>query len=171
MSQPQLPNPKFLIVSAMKNEGPYILEWVAHHMSIGVEHFLIVTNDCVDGTNEMLERLQQMGIVTLVMNPKLIKRDASEWQLSALSIAQHYPIYRRAEWIIHCDVDEFIQLNNGHCDLTELVEALAPVDVVSITSVPFNSNGLNVLEDKPVMEQFLQSDRYLHKDLSDFKYT
>ena len=40
-----------LIVTAMKNEGPFILEWAAYHLSIGFDRFLVYTNDCDDGTD------------------------------------------------------------------------------------------------------------------------
>ncbi|MFN4129742.1 MAG: glycosyltransferase family 2 protein, partial [Paracoccaceae bacterium] len=46
------------IVTTMKNEGPFILEWIAYHRAIGVDDFLIYTNDCTDGTDTMLDLLQ-----------------------------------------------------------------------------------------------------------------
>ena len=30
---------------------------------MGVDNFLIYTNDCADGTDEILDRLQEMGVV------------------------------------------------------------------------------------------------------------
>jgi|GEM_PF-632321 len=167
-----LPRPKFLLVTTMKNEGPYILEWIAYHIAIGIDHFMIVTNDCTDGTNEILEILQKKGLVTLVINPNTLARDPTRWQRNAQAIVQHYPLYRRAEWILHCDVDEFVQFNNRDIEtLNDLVEALSPVDVISLTSIPFNSNGINGLLDLPVTTQFLQNERYLTKDRTAFKYT
>ena len=74
-----LPRPKFLLVTTMKNEGPYILEWIAYHIAIGIDHFMIVTNDCTDGTNEILEILQKKGLVTLVINPNTLARDPTRW--------------------------------------------------------------------------------------------
>lgn len=56
------------IFTTMKNEGPYMLEWVAYHRSLGVDHFVIFTNDCDDGTDDMARRLQQLGIATHVSN-------------------------------------------------------------------------------------------------------
>ncbi|WP_322787480.1 glycosyltransferase family 2 protein [Aliiroseovarius crassostreae] len=47
----------------MKNEAPYILEWVAYHRAMGIDKFLIYTNDCSDGTSEILDRLQDLGIL------------------------------------------------------------------------------------------------------------
>ena len=52
-----------VIVGCMKNEAPYILEWVAHHRAVGFDNFLIYTNDCTDGTDAVLARLQDLGIL------------------------------------------------------------------------------------------------------------
>ncbi|NHX28195.1 glycosyltransferase family 2 protein, partial [Escherichia coli] len=58
-----------IIVSTMKNEGPYILEWIAYHRAIGFDDFVLFSNDCTDGTNLILNRLDQMGIVQHFDNP------------------------------------------------------------------------------------------------------
>ncbi|MBL4751427.1 MAG: glycosyltransferase family 2 protein [Amylibacter sp.] len=41
----------------MKNEGPYLLEWVAHHKALGFDHIVVCTNDCEDFTVEILKCL------------------------------------------------------------------------------------------------------------------
>ena len=51
------------IVTTMKNEGPFLLEWIAYHRAIGVSDFLVYTNDCTDGTDRMLKLLQKKNIV------------------------------------------------------------------------------------------------------------
>ena len=33
----------------MKNEGPYIVDWLAHHRVVGIDQVLVYTNDCEDG--------------------------------------------------------------------------------------------------------------------------
>lgn len=38
-------DPDVLIVTAMKNEGAFVLEWFAYHLSIGVKHFMVYTKD------------------------------------------------------------------------------------------------------------------------------
>ncbi|MEO0944249.1 MAG: FkbM family methyltransferase, partial [Pseudomonadota bacterium] len=53
--------PTFLIPTCMKNEGPYLLEWLAYHRSIGIQGYIVFTNDCTDGTDLMLDRLDEMG--------------------------------------------------------------------------------------------------------------
>jgi hypothetical protein len=54
---------KVLIVTTMKNEAPYILEWVAHHLALGVDNILAFTNDFDDGTERLLARLGHMAPV------------------------------------------------------------------------------------------------------------
>lgn len=164
-------SPKFTIVTAMKNEGPYILEWIAHHLAIGFEHFIVVTNDCEDGTDDILDRLQELGHVTLLINPKVMRPKEGQWQTVALSYVQRYPIYRRSEWILHCDVDEFVHVDGGTGRISDYLERFPDTDVVSITSVPYNSNGINVLHDLPVMSQFTQRDRYFSGSRQARKYT
>ncbi|MEL6427490.1 MAG: glycosyltransferase family 2 protein, partial [Pseudomonadota bacterium] len=50
-----------LIVTTMRNEGPYILEWLAHHRAVGFTDFLVFSNDCDDGTDALLDRLHELG--------------------------------------------------------------------------------------------------------------
>ena len=48
---------RFVIVTPMKNEGPFILEWVAHNLAIGADEIAIFSNDCTDGSDALLDRL------------------------------------------------------------------------------------------------------------------
>ncbi len=48
----------------MRNEGPYILEWLAHHRAIGVRDALIYSNDCDDGSDALLDLLAGAGMAT-----------------------------------------------------------------------------------------------------------
>ena len=52
LSQPA--SGRTVIVTCMKNEGPFILEWIAYHRMIGVDDFLVYTNDCDDGTDSLV---------------------------------------------------------------------------------------------------------------------
>ena len=57
------PHGRTTAVSMMKDEGPYVLEWVAHHLALGFTDLVVYTNDCSDGTDEMLLRLEALGLV------------------------------------------------------------------------------------------------------------
>ena len=45
-------------VTCVKNEGPFLLEWIAFHRVIGVTDFLFYSNDCTDATDRLLDQLE-----------------------------------------------------------------------------------------------------------------
>jgi len=140
-----------VIVGCMKNEAPYILEWVAYHRAIGVDGFLIYTNGCEDGTDAILDRLQEMGL--------LQHRNNDDWkgnspQQHALNKALKEPVIRNAEWIIHTDVDEFINIRCGNGTLDDFLERVPDATNVAMTWRLFGNNGVTALNDRFVIEQF-----------------
>ena len=68
-----------LIVTCMRNEAPFLLEWIAYHRAIGFTDFLIYSNDCEDGTDDLLDRLAERGVV--IHDPQLVAvpRDRGHW--------------------------------------------------------------------------------------------
>ena len=54
---------RILLVATMRNEGPYILEWLAYHRCIGFTDVLVCTNDCVDESPALLDRLEGLGLL------------------------------------------------------------------------------------------------------------
>ena len=121
----------------MKDEGPYILEWLAYHRAIGFTDFLIYTNDCSDGTDLLLDRLQNNGIVTHVRN-KVLKRGPHK---SALKYAKDHSLYAGADWVYVCDADEFlnIKIANGHVE--DLVARFADADAIPVAWRLFSHNS------------------------------
>ena len=57
-----------VVLSCMRNEGMFLLEWIAYYRVIGFEKAVVVTNNCTDGTDLMLDRLEQMGYVRHLRN-------------------------------------------------------------------------------------------------------
>ena len=51
---------KTCITLTMKDEGPTVVEWVAHHLAVGFTEVMVYTNDCSDGTDTLLKRLEAM---------------------------------------------------------------------------------------------------------------
>jgi hypothetical protein len=140
-----------VIVGCMKNEAPYIVEWVAYHRAMGVDNFLIYTNDCSDGTSEILDRLQDMGV--------LQHRNNDNWkgnspQQYALNQALKEPVIKNADWIIHIDVDEFMNVRCGNGTLQDFFDAVPDATNVAMTWRLFGHNGVTKLADEFVIDQF-----------------
>ena len=85
-----------LIATCMKDEGPFILEWLAWHKSIGIKNFVVFTNDCTDGTVEILDRLDALGELRHLANPALVS-GSTYFQPAALSyiplLPEWQPLY------------------------------------------------------------------------------
>jgi hypothetical protein len=140
-----------LIVGCMKNEGPYILEWVAYHKAIGVDHFLIFTNDCSDGTDEILIRLMELGHLTHVSN--------NEWkgkspQQAALNKAMKMDLVKQAEWLIHIDIDEYINVRLGNGTLADLYAGMGAATNLAMTWRLFGNAGQEEIGEATVIDRF-----------------
>ncbi len=140
-----------LIVTTMRDEGPFILEWLAHHKAIGFTDFLVYSNDCSDGTDAMLDRLAEMGHVVHVPNrPK--GRKTVQWQ--ALSDAGRHPLVQQADWIYGTDVDEFLNIKVGQGRLADLFAHAPAATGFALAWRMFGNAGRVAFEDRPVLEQF-----------------
>ncbi len=150
------PTARTAIVTTMKNEGPFILEWLAWHRAIGVDDFLIYTNDCTDGTDRMLALLQDKGLVQHRDNP--FRQMDLKPQHAALQAAEDEPVMQEAGWGICMDVDEFLNIRLGDGRLPTLraaMEAAMPgANMISATWRLFGNAGVHGFEDRPVTAQF-----------------
>jgi len=153
----------YTVVSTMKNEGPYILEWVAHYKALGFDHLLICTNDCTDTTVEILKRLEEMGLVT--HHPTIV-RGGGIHRSALRQASRRYDIVRDAKWVFVCDVDEFLNIHVGDGSARALVEASSaghqgsdgPPDVISVPWRIFGPDGVEGIADHPVTGQFARAE-------------
>ena len=129
--------PRHTLISSVKDEGPFLLEWVAHHLVLGFDHILIASNDCSDGTDRLLAAMDGAGYITHVPN-----------KLKPGDIPQHagYEKIRRlhdidaSDWLMMLDADEFLNVHVGDnrvADLTERAEA--DIDVIALNGMFFTS--------------------------------
>jgi len=144
-----------VIMTTMKNEGPFMLEWIAHNLTIGFTGFVIFTNDCKDGTDLMAQRLDELGFASHRPNEIF---DGSSPQRRALRRARAHPWVEDADWLICMDVDEYLNFRNGVSTLDEFMAAIGDCDAVSLTWKLFGCGGIDAYEDRPVTEQFFLGD-------------
>ena len=142
-----------VVVTSMKNEGCFILEWIAFHLSIGVTHFVVYTNDCSDPTNEILDRLQALGYVTRFDNPYK-SGSRQKPQRAALNHAIGVQRVQNADWVGVIDVDEFVNIHVGDGTFRDLVVASNDPNVISMTWRMFGNDGVDAYEDRFQTEIF-----------------
>lgn len=95
------------IAAILKNEQPYILEWLAYHMVLGIEDFYIADNISSDGGSELLYQLDKANFITRIEHPT---KNNEPPQLSAYS--KVLSMLEQNKWVAFIDADEFIYPNN-----------------------------------------------------------
>jgi len=143
-------------VTCVKNEGPFLLEWIAFNRVIGVTDFLFYSNDCTDATDRLLDRFQDHGIVTHLPNPADPEKSRN-YQMQALKKARRHEVVKQADWVWVADVDEFLNIHVGNHTIAALVDACGTPQALSVTFQFFANCGVERFEDTPVITQFLRS--------------
>ncbi len=130
---------RFLSITSVKNEAPFLIEWLAYHRAIGFTDFLVFSNDCTDGTAQMLDRLQELGALTHVPNPAPWD-EGPQW--AALKTADRHPLTQAADWVLFHDIDEFLAIHTGDGTLSALLAALPEATAIPLTWRLFGNAGV-----------------------------
>lgn len=148
-----IPDPRLLVTTCMKDEGPYILEWLAWHKYIGIQDFVVFTNDCSDGTDLLLDRLEELGQLRRLPNPALAA-NSTFFQPAALNYTPQLPEWHKADFYISMDVDEFINIRVGRGQFSDLLHSTGSFDALSMSELNHGSNGRMHFEPGLMTEQF-----------------
>ena len=139
------------VVSIMKNEAPYVKEWLDYHILAGVQHFYIYDNESPDNLKEILQPYIDKGIVTYKFYPGKAR------QYEAYNEAfQDYKFFCR--YLAFIDADEFIfpQNDKGIVEVVDEVLKDKPRAGALVANIYyFGSNNLETADyTKGVLERF-----------------
>lgn len=142
------------LVSCMRNEGLFILEWAAYHSLMGFSDIVVFTNDCTDGSDLLLDRLAELGYLTHVRHSP---PPGSNPQEAAMQLAFRHPRVLANEWLLHIDADEFLFVTTGDGTVRALLEVVDLADVVAISWKCFGNAGKTRWDGGNVLEEFTWS--------------
>lgn len=141
-------------VLCVRNEGAFLLEWLAHHRASGITDVLVFSNDCDDGTDAMLDRLEELGWLTHLRNPGP-HPEGPQW--AALKQADRHPLVTGADWVLPLDIDEFVNVHVGDRTIPALLAALPQATAITLTWRVFGNAGVVDYRDAPVTETFTRA--------------
>jgi len=56
------------LVAHVRNQGMYILDWVAYHRALGFDHIFLYSDPSEDDSDPLLDALAAAGVITLIRN-------------------------------------------------------------------------------------------------------
>ena len=145
---------KKVIVACMRNEALFVVEWLAHHLAMGFDRIIVFTNDCDDGTDTILELLAGSGTIEHYDNPG--PYDAGSIQKQALALAFALPQVKNADWVLHIDADEYVNVSVGGRKIDDLIALHPGADAIAIMWRHFGSAGQKTWAGGSVIESFIR---------------
>lgn len=92
---------KLSVAAIMKDEEPYVIEWLEYHMCVGISHFYIYDNSDDFSMADLLDQYIKSGVVTLIHFPGIAM------QMKAyMNAIESYK--DETEYMAFIDGDEFI---------------------------------------------------------------
>lgn len=110
---------RYAVVCSVRDEGPFLVEWVAWQRMLGFTDVVVVTNDCADASPALLDVMAAQGWVTH------LRCDVPSGQkitATKLAAAKRLPEVSGADWVMVADVDEFLNIHRGAGRLPDLLE-------------------------------------------------
>lgn len=139
------------LLTAVKNEGPDLLEWVAYHRAIGFDPVIVYSNDCDDGSDLLLDALAGIGWIEHHRHQppaNIAPQDA------VAALAWQNPNLRAAGWAIWLDGDEFLNVKTPGGRVQDLATALGTADGIAVNWRNFGDSGLTHSTDDLVLSRF-----------------
>lgn len=139
----------------MRNEGPFIVEWVCWYRMLGFTNVVVVTNNCTDHSPDLLDALQAAGYVEHIRHDLPPGQRITRAKLAAGM--EHSKAARRADWLMVCDVDEFLVIHRGEGKIGDLIDLSDNPSYLgmSINWRVFGTSDRKSFEDRPVHRQFV----------------
>ncbi|MGO1120518.1 glycosyltransferase family 2 protein [Rhodovibrionaceae bacterium A322] len=139
------------IGAIVKNEAPYLIEWLAFHRVMGIERFVIYDNGSDDGSSDFLEKLDRQGVITHVPFPDADCGNSPIQAVAYRSLFTHHG--KDTDWLIFLDPDEFIVPRKDD-NIPDLLDRYEDVPALSLYWRLFGSDGKQEMGDRLVMERF-----------------
>ncbi len=100
------PSRRYAVVATMRDDGIYILEFIAYYLALGFEHVFIYTNDNRDDSDALLGALAEHGIITVIENDisGFVEPEAKAFGHALNRLAD----LRDFEWVLFVDSDEYL---------------------------------------------------------------
>ena len=133
---------KISVISMFKNEHMIMDEWIQHNISEGIQHFYLIDNGSTDNYLDILNKY--IGKITLVVDSYRHPETTQN-----VLFNKHFLdlVKNESEWIIICDMDEYIYSRNEYKTIFDYVNNI-PNNIEKII-LPWKNFGNNNIVKQP----------------------
>ncbi|SEN50374.1 Glycosyl transferase family 2 [Loktanella fryxellensis] len=143
---------RYALIAAIRNEGPFLLEWTAYHRMIGFTDIHVFSADDTDGNRALLGALADAGALTAHVNA-----GPGGHRNRAYEQAFRLPAVQAADYVMALDTDEFVNIHVGDGTLSALMDATRNPDAISLCWRMFGHGGHLQYDDVPVTARFTRA--------------
>lgn len=141
------------ILATMRDEAPFLLEWVAYHRAIGFDRIVVYSNDCTDGTDQMLDTLHDAGIVEHMPHKPSARTPVARVVAADAMRRSHFDL---GDWVIWLDADEFLNIHLGDGRVSDLVDAMGEATGICMSWRLFGDSGQSGIANGLISADFTQ---------------
>lgn len=100
---------KLIMTLLVRDEADILEQNICFHLNNGVDFIVTTDNNSIDGTKDILEKYRKMGYLNYI-NESGRNFEQDKWvsRMAAMAIDNY-----QADYLIHCDADEFWMPNKG----------------------------------------------------------
>lgn len=140
------------VIAMFKNEGHILNDWISHYFKQGVEKIFLIDNGSTDGY-----RIADDVRIEIVF-------DTDRYVQSQCYNKHFLDKCKRYDWVLVCDLDEFVYAHNGHSTINSYLNSLdQQVSQVFVPWKIFGSNG-NIYQPEHVFSSFTKRINYDKQD-------
>lgn len=143
---------RICLLSAIKNEGPDLLEWAVYHRLIGFDHIVVYSNDCTDGSDDLLDAVAGLGWLT---HRRHTPPAGVSPQDAVATCAFADTALEDADWLMWLDADEFLVVHAGGGRVADLIPAARGAEALSLSWRCFGDGGHDTTPAGLVIENFV----------------
>ena len=141
-----------ILFSAQKNEGKFLLEWIAFHKVVGFTDIIIFSNDCDDGSDDFLDKLASAGEIVHYKHD--VPSDVPP-QINAVTIAHEMDLFQNGDWVMWLDIDEYLYIEAKNHTLSDLFEIVTDADAIGFAWHCFGDGGNSSWPGRQISKDFV----------------
>lgn len=126
-----------IVFTVVKDEAPFLLEWIAFYRMIGFDTVVIYSNNSTDRTDELCAAMAAEGLI----EHHIHQPEGRSPQGHAAWLFRRSGRAKPGDWVLFCDPDEFLNVKFGGHRVDDLIAHMPDKQGILLTWRMFGDAG------------------------------